>query len=340
MPPRACPIGATSRAERGRQARHARVASAPVLLLMKKRLGRLEAVLDGPVPTPGRGRKGQMMTELRYETFLMRREGLTRDLPPGDNEDLRWVTNSATLILGEHDSVLVDTFTTVEQNEQLIAWVKEHGRNLTHIYLTHGHGDHVYGVGQVLAAFPGAQAVATAGTIEEALVQATPEWRDNFWGRLFPGQIPQPVIPAEIASDVIPLEGSELRIIETGHTDTAGTTVLWAPALGLIVAGDVVYNHTHMYLAQTTDASRENWIAALASLKDLSPRFVVAGHKYPGYDDDPANIDESIAYLTDFAEAAARTATPTELYQAVLDKHGRRANPGSLWGAAKRFKAA
>jgi hypothetical protein len=37
------------------------------------------------------------MSQLQYETFLVRREGLTRDLPAGDNEDLRWVANSATL---------------------------------------------------------------------------------------------------------------------------------------------------------------------------------------------------------------------------------------------------
>ena len=279
------------------------------------------------------------MSQLRYETLLVRREGLTRDLPAGDNEDLRWVANSATLILGDHDAVLVDTFTTIEQNARLIEWVKAHGRNLTHIYLTHGHGDHVYGIGQLLEAFPGAAAVATAGTVAEARLQASDKYRDGFWGRLFPGQIPPPVIPAELAGDTIGLEGHELRVIEAGHTDTTGTTVLWCPDLRLIVAGDVVYNHTHMYLAETTTTSRQEWIASLARLKDLDPRYVVAGHKQPGGDDDPASIDESIRYLTDFNAAEAQATTPTELYDSVLRKHARRANPGSLWGAAKLFKA-
>ena len=45
-------------------------------------------------------------------------------------------------------------------------------------------------------------------------------------------------------------------------------------------------------------------------------------------------------YLTDFGNAVAQTATPAELYLAMLSKHERRANPGSVWGAAKRFKAA
>lgn len=280
------------------------------------------------------------MPELHYETLLMRREGLTRDLPAGDNEDLRWVANSATLIYGDHDAVLVDTFTTIEQNERLIDWVKARGRNLTHIYLTHGHGDHVYGTGQLLDAFPGAAAVATAGTVAEARLQASDEYRDGFWGRLFPGQIPPPVIPAELDGDTIGLEDHELRVIETGHTDTTGTTVLWCPDLRLMVAGDVVYNRTHMYLAETTPASRQEWIASLARLKDLDPRYVVAGHKQPGGDDDPASIEESIRYLTDFNAAEAQAATATELYESVLRQHARRANPGSLWGAAKLFKGA
>ena len=280
------------------------------------------------------------MSQLHYEILLARRQGLTRDLPAGDNEDLRWVANSATLIFGDHDGVLVDTFTTIEQNERLIGWVKAHGRNLTHIYLTHGHGDHIYGIGQLLQAFPGAQAVATAGTIAEARLQASDEYRDGFWGRLFPGQIPQPVIPAELAGDTIRLEEHELRVIEAGHTDTTGTTALWCPSLRLIVAGDVVYNHTHMYLAETTTTSRQEWIASLGKLKDLDPLYVVAGHKQPDYDDDPVNIDESIRYLTDFNAVEAQTTTATELYEGVLRNHPARANPGSLWGAAKLFKAA
>jgi hypothetical protein len=34
-------------------------------------------------------------------------------------------------------------------------------------------------------------------------------------------------------------ERSELRVIEAGYTDTEGTTSLWTPDLGPIVAGDV-----------------------------------------------------------------------------------------------------
>jgi glyoxylase-like metal-dependent hydrolase (beta-lactamase superfamily II) len=280
------------------------------------------------------------MSTLQYDTLLMRREGLTRDLPPGDNEDLRWVTNSATLILGDHDAVLVDTFATVGQNESLIQWVKDHGRQLTHIYLTHGHGDHVYGIGQLLEAFPAARALATVGTLEEARIQATDDYRDGFWGRLFPGQIPVPVLPELIEGDTLRLEGHTLQIVETGHTDTHGTTSLWVPDIRLVVAGDVVYNNTHMYMAETTRQSRQEWIAALHAIKCLDPVNVVAGHKHPDHTDDPTTIEESIQYLSDFNDAELATSTALELYETVLARHPRRANPGSLWGAVKQIKGA
>jgi len=280
------------------------------------------------------------MTNLRYDTLLARREGLTRDLPAGDNEDLRWVTNSATLIFGTDDAVLVDTYTTIEQNEMLISWVKDHDRRLTHIYLTHGHGDHVYGIGQLLGAFPGARAVATAGTLAEARLQAQDEYRVGFWGRLFPGQIPEPVLPEVLDGNQFALEGHDLKILETGHTDTQGTTALWVPDIRLVVSGDVVYNNTHMYLAETTRQSRLEWIAALRTLRSLDPAQVVAGHKHPDRDDDPGNIDESIRYLSDFNDAEVGSATALDLYGSVLKLHPRRANPGALWGAAKLIKGA
>src|SRR4030081_1876023 len=45
---------------------------------------------------------------LRYKVFTATRPGLSRDVPPG-KESLMWVANSAPLIYGERDAVLVDT---------------------------------------------------------------------------------------------------------------------------------------------------------------------------------------------------------------------------------------
>jgi glyoxylase-like metal-dependent hydrolase (beta-lactamase superfamily II) len=90
------------------------------------------------------------------------------------------------------------------------------------------------------------------------------------------------VAPEPYEPDTFTLEGHQLRIIEQGHTDSPDTTSLHVPSIGLIVAGDVVYNQCRMYVGGTTPESRKNWIAALDRLEALKPTIVVAGHKKPG----------------------------------------------------------
>src|SRR5260370_42448797 len=100
-------------------------------------------------------------TDLHWEVLTIRRPGLTRDLPAGRKE-LMWVANSATLIYGERDAILVDTFLTTEQSHTLLDWVVASGKNLTAIYVTHGHVDHFFGLASLLDRFPPHKAVATA----------------------------------------------------------------------------------------------------------------------------------------------------------------------------------
>src|SRR5579864_6407098 len=76
----------------------------------------------------------------------------TLDLPPGTQQRM-WSPTSATLIYGEMDAVLVDALLTVEQAHALGEWVEAHGKHLTTIYLTHGHGDHCFGIGALLERF-------------------------------------------------------------------------------------------------------------------------------------------------------------------------------------------
>ncbi|MCS4275958.1 glyoxylase-like metal-dependent hydrolase (beta-lactamase superfamily II) [Mycetocola sp. BIGb0189] len=274
---------------------------------------------------------------LSYAVLTTTRQGVTRNLPHGP-EDLLWVANAATLILGEKHAILVDTFTTIEQNEELIAWVRSFQRELTHVFITHGHGDHFFGIGQLLEAFPTARAVASPGSVAGARVQGSPASIENFWGRLFPGQIPAVVLPEALESGRLTLEGHNLDVIETGFTDTPDSTVLWVPDLGLIVGGDAVYNDTHQYTAETTTETREQWARAAEKLARLNPTAVVAAHKRPDALDSPDILLETARYLRDFNEVEAATGNAEELYTRMLERYPRRANPGALWGGAQVAK--
>ena len=78
---------------------------------------------------------------------------VTSHLPPGAKQGM-WSPISSTLIYGKRDAVLVDAFITIEQADALVDWVAASGKNLTTIYVTHGHGDHFVGIGALLNRFP------------------------------------------------------------------------------------------------------------------------------------------------------------------------------------------
>jgi glyoxylase-like metal-dependent hydrolase (beta-lactamase superfamily II) len=276
-------------------------------------------------------------TILDWVVTTVKRAGLSRDLPSG-NPDLMWVANSSTLIYGERDAILVDTFLTAGQSKTLLDWVVSRERNLTAIYVTHGHGDHFFGLAPLLDRFPRARAVAVPEVVDEMKTQLSPASLDGFWRKRFPGEIAQRLVAAEPLEGELTLEGHKLVVIDMGRTDTARSTALHVPSLDLIVAGDTVYNGIHPYLAETDTQSRLEWIAALDRLEALKPRFVVAGHKKPENDDDPRSIAETRQYLLDFNRLDQATISPRELYEAMLALHPDRANPGSLWSGANAAK--
>jgi glyoxylase-like metal-dependent hydrolase (beta-lactamase superfamily II) len=276
--------------------------------------------------------------KLKWDVFTIKRPGVSRDLPTG-KEELMWVSNSSTLIYGERDAVLVDTFLTIEQSKALLNWVIASGKNLTAIYLTHGHGDHVFGVGSLLERFPNARAVGTPEVVEAMRQQVSPTSLEDFWRKLFPGQIPEHLPVAEpLQGNELELEGEKLVAVNTGRTDTAQSTCLYVPSVKLLVGGDAVYNGIHPYLAETTTESRREWMETLDKLEALNPRSVIAGHKIPENKDDPGIIAATRQYLRDFNRLDEATTTARELYDAMLELYPDRVNPGSLWGGAKVAK--
>jgi glyoxylase-like metal-dependent hydrolase (beta-lactamase superfamily II) len=276
--------------------------------------------------------------DLQWEVLTIKRPGLTRDLPPG-KEDLMWVANSSTLIYGKRDAILVDTFLTIEQSRTLLDRVVASGKNLIAVYITHGHGDHFFGLASLLERFPRARAVATPEIVQAMHEQLSPASLDNFWRRLFPGEIPDRLLVAEpLETKELELEGHKLVAVNAGRTDTDHSTCLHVPSVGLIVGGDVVYNGIHPFLGETDTASRLEWISTLDKLDGLKPTAVVAGHKVPENDDDPRIIAETRQYLRDFNRLNDATATARELYDAMLEIYPGRVNPGSLWGAANIAK--
>lgn len=139
-----------------------------------------------------------------------------------------------------------------------------------------------------------------------------------MWGSRFPNQIDQDF---SIVEKIEPLgKSSEFSIpaeeeggtgaaairfqaVEVGHSDTHDTTVLFCPALKLVVAGDVVYGDVHQMLAEAnTHALRMEWVRAIETIAALrpTPEIVVPGHmkveEVPG----AWHLERSRKYVLDF----------------------------------------
>lgn len=279
-----------------------------------------------------------MSNPLRWDVFVSAQiPVVTNDLPPGATER-RWSPISSTLISGERDAALVDTFITLEQNRTLVEWIAASGKNLTTIYATHGHGDHFFGVNTIRARFPNARFVATRYVITIMQRQASSPVLESFWKSRFPGQIDSTLAIAEELEETIELEGEELVSVPLGHTDTDNTTCLHVPSIGLVVAGDAVYNDVHVFLGESNADSRKEWLAALDTIEALRPRAVVAGHKRPGATDTPITVAETRQYIRDFDRIAADTQSAQELYNQMLALYPNRVNPGALWSSARGVK--
>jgi glyoxylase-like metal-dependent hydrolase (beta-lactamase superfamily II) len=268
---------------------------------------------------------------LAYDVFV-------NDAPPQDGllpngEQKHFSPLASTLIYGSEDAVLTDPGLTTDQANALGDWVAGTGRNLTDIFITHGHGDHWFAAGLLAERFR-ARVIATAGTI--AQMQANAAARPAVWDKVYPGIPPSPITAVTVPHNRFALEGHDLEIVETGHTDTDATSVLNIPDLGLLVAGDVIYNGVHMYLGESVVVGGFGpWRDAIDKVEALQPRHIVACHQNEQLDDDAERtIAETRQYLDDADELLRTANTAVDFFNAKIERYPSYLGRTVLWAGA------
>ena len=275
---------------------------------------------------------------LQFKLCIRRRASATQGTPPG-KDDLKWVANTTTLIYGEREALLVDTFLSDQQTAELADWIAASGRHLSTIYITHGHPDHFFGLKLLRDRFPEARAIATPEVVDAMQAALQPVSVEN-WRRRFPELIPNSLTDAErLDRPAFKLEGNDIFAVDIGHTDTDHTTCLHVPSIALVIAGDAIYNGTHPYLVESNHEGLLAWLAAIDKIEALKPQAVVVGHGPLDPDNAPRHIGETRRYIRDFMRLDAETTTARELYDSMLALYPDRINPGSLWGSANAAKA-
>ena len=240
---------------------------------------------------------------------------------------------ASTLIYGSEDAVLTDPAFTTDQAHALGDWVAGKGRNLTDIFITHGHGDHWFAAGLLAERF-GARVVATAGTI--AQMHANIAARPILWDKVYPGIPPSPVTAVMVPGNRFTLEGHDLVIVEVGHSDSDDTSVLHIPDLGLVVAGDVIYNGAHLWLGESVVVGGFGpWRDAIDKVEALKPRHIVCGHQNRQLDDDAERtIAETRQYLDDADELLRTENTAVDFFNAKIERYTNHLARTVLWASA------
>jgi glyoxylase-like metal-dependent hydrolase (beta-lactamase superfamily II) len=268
---------------------------------------------------------------LAYDVFV-------NDPPPQDGllpngEPKRFSPMASTLIYGREDAVLTDPGMTEDQARVLGDWVAARGRNLTDIFITHGHGDHWFAAGLLAERF-GARVVASAGTI--AQMQGSVATRPLLWDKLYQGIPPSPVTAVTVPDNRFVLEGHDLVIVEVGHADASDNTVLHVPDLGLVIAGDVIYNGVHMYLGQSAVGGFGPWRDAIDKVEALGPRHIVCGHQDSRLDDDAKRtIGQTRQYLDDADELLGIENTAVGYFNAKIERYPDYLGQLILWVTAR-----
>ncbi|MCU1338303.1 MAG: metallo-beta-lactamase superfamily protein [Bryobacterales bacterium] len=226
---------------------------------------------------------------------------------------------NSTMISGEKDMLVIDPQFSLSEAHRLAAEILESKKNLATIYVTHPHPDHLFGLAVLKQAFPSAKIVALPATVNAAKTG----WpaRQKFWfptyGNNIPG--PEPVLPEELATPMLTLEGEQFPITGGVQGDGPGNSFVYIPSLKAVVAGDTVFDR--VYFGVPKDKAREDWMKTLDQISALNPVIVVPGHQGPGAKNDLSAIVFMKKYIADWDTNVARSKNAAEMRANVLKQY-------------------
>ncbi|MFD5228688.1 MBL fold metallo-hydrolase [Streptomyces qaidamensis] len=238
---------------------------------------------------------------------------------------------TSTLLTGPTEAVLVDAQYLADDVAEVARRIQASGRTLTHIFITHAHADHYFGLERLLELFPQAKAVALPSVVAE--IKATNEAQRTMWRDWFEGKaLDNTAIPEPLDGDTILLDGEELKVIEVGQADVAPATIVWVPSIRAVIAGDAIYNGVNPFLAASGPAEWPQWIESVDKIAALEPRIVVGGHKNPEAPDDDlaATVDFTRGYIQAFIDELEASSDSRDLVARMRGHYPHNLNPSAL----------
>ena len=198
-----------------------------------------------------------------------------------------WGYSNAGLVVGEGESLLVDTLFDLKLTAAMLESMKPAtvGAPIATVVNTHANGDHCYGNQLVRDA----EIIASSATAREmievppamlaALNKAPGEVGELFRGFFgdFEFEGIELVPPTRTFDGRLDLQvgGRKIELIEVGPAHTAGDTIAFVPDSRTVFTGDILFIGGAPIVWA---GPLENWIAACDLICDLEPVAVVPGH--------------------------------------------------------------
>jgi glyoxylase-like metal-dependent hydrolase (beta-lactamase superfamily II) len=243
--------------------------------------------------------------------------------------------SNSTLLHGEKDAVLVDASQLLSDSFAMAAEILRMRVNLTHIYVSHFHPDHHFGLQVLRFAFPDAKVVALKQSVQDIVFTSTD--KTDMWAidRFGPGDIPkQTTVPTPLNEPRLSLEGEEIVFSGGWEGDSINNSVVWIPSLKTVLATDVAFHDCNLWPIESNVERREKWRKDIARLMDFDPRIVVPGHHdaaklrilEEALEDESRTytdcVEWSIRYLETYDEVYDSAKTGLELVEGMNKSYG------------------
>jgi glyoxylase-like metal-dependent hydrolase (beta-lactamase superfamily II) len=233
-------------------------------------------------------------------------------------DDQFWA--NSVIVEGKHEVMLVDAQLTKTNAEGVLQAIKETGKPLSLIYITHEHADHFLGLEVFRDAYPRARIIANSAVVDR-INKVYQEKLDKWEKILGAGAASHVVVISKFDANFVEFDGTKIGIFKHVRGDTDENTMLWIPGQRMLIAGDVVFNDMHVYTAETDSKAREKWLNSLEKIKELNPSVVIPGHSKVGAPlDSTTAVDFTERYLMAFEEELKSAKDPGSLINAMKER--------------------
>jgi glyoxylase-like metal-dependent hydrolase (beta-lactamase superfamily II) len=224
---------------------------------------------------------------------------------------------NAYIVEGDSGSVAVDATLTVSDGRGLRARIRELGKPLLGVVITHAHPDHYGGLVELVRDLD-VPVFATDGVA--SVIRRDDPSKEQILRPMFGGEwAVERAFPNQTVSDgdMVALDGIELRATDLGPNESPHDSI-WTlqNADRQVFSADLAYDRHHCYLA---DGFYAEWLANIARAREELPTGVTL---HPGHGEPCGTeaLDWQEGYITTFLDSvrAADWSDPDTAHQAIV----------------------